>query len=400
MDSPIIISLFSQLKLDKYANTSLYIQLSDYIIDGIKQGKLLPGYKLPSTRRLSELLNINRITVSKAFQELEQQGWMESFIGKGSFISSSLPQLSNYEFSPGNSDFLKHSGFKISKNISIDSHYPVINSRLRLDDGFPDLRLSPIKELTKAYQNQSNSRKFYFQYGTYSTPSGSLILRKSLSEYLNYSRALQTTENNILTVKGTTMGIHLVCSGLLEPGDCVVMENPGWKRAEDNFKFFKAEILKVSVDTYGLSTEELENICIRKKIRLVYVTSHHQYPTTVTLRMDRRLELIRLSEKYKFILFEDDYDFDFHYKQKPLQPLASLDKHGMVIYCGSFSKILAPVFRLGYLVASENVIEHLTKIRLITDRQGDYVLENAMAELIDEGIIQRYLRKAVKIYKE
>lgn len=133
---------------------------------------------------------------------------------------------------------------------------------------------------------------------------------------------------------------------------------------------------------------------------MVFVTSHHYYPTTMALRADRRIELLRLAEQYGFIIFEDDYDYDFHYLSKPLLPLASADKAGMVLYCGSFTKTISPAFRVGYLVASENVIRHLAQLRRIIDRQGDILLENAIAELLQNGIIQRYLRKSLRTYRQ
>jgi GntR family transcriptional regulator / MocR family aminotransferase len=130
------------------------------------------------------------------------------------------------------------------------------------------------------------------------------------------------------------------------------------------------------------------------------VTPHHHYPTTVPLRIDRRLELLRLANEYGFIIFEDDYDFDFHYKHRPLLPLASADENGMVIYCGSFSKSFSPAFRMGYIVAAENVIEHLARVRILLDRQGDHILDNAMADLLNDGTIQRYSRKTLAVYEE
>lgn len=133
---------------------------------------------------------------------------------------------------------------------------------------------------------------------------------------------------------------------------------------------------------------------------MVYVTPHHHYPTTVPLRIDRRLELLHLAYEQGFIIFEDDYDFDFHYRNRPLLPLASADEQGMVIYCGSFSKNFSPAFRMGYLAAPENVIEHLSKVRVLLDRQGDHILDNAMGELLQDGTIQRYLRKTLSVYRE
>ena len=259
----------------------------------------------------------------------------------------------------------------------------------------------PLKELSAAYRSLiTRGNKFYSKFGSYDAPSGSFALRNALSEYLNYTRGLKTTFQNILPVNGTVMGLNLVCNGLISPGDVIVYGVPGWIRAEANFIHSGAELIGIPVDEYGMVTDELKKICEKKKVRLVYITPHHHYPTTVSLRIDRRLELLKLSEEYGFIIFEDDYDFDFHYRHRPLLPLASADEQGMVIYCGSFSKIFSPAFRLGYLAASQNVIEHLSQVRLILDRQGNQILETAMAELLDEGIIQRYLKKTVEIYKK
>lgn len=196
------------------------------------------------------------------------------------------------------------------------------------------------------------------------------------------------------------MGINLVCNGLIEPGDVIVSGVPGWGRAERNFIHAKAKHITIPVDENGLVVDELKKICRKQKVRMVYVTPHHHYPTTVSLRIDRRLELLRLANEYGFIIFEDDYDFDFHYRHRPLLPLASADENGMVIYCGSFSKSFSPAFRIGYLVASENAIEHLSQVRVLLDRQGDHILDNAMAELLNDGTVQRYLRKALAVYHD
>src|SRR5690606_38641363 len=137
--------------------------------------------------------------------------------------------------------------------------------------------------------------------------------------------------------------------GLLQVGDVVAAGVPGWRRAEANFRHAGARFIGIPVDEEGIQVDALEQICQSTKIRLLYVTPNHHYPTTVSLPMDRRLRLLELADRYGFIIFEDDYDFDYHYKHRPILPLASADQGGMVIYCGSFSKTFTPAFRLGYL---------------------------------------------------
>lgn len=401
MDSPILGSIFSRLRLDAAAERPVYLQLADGILSFIKQGKLRTGQKLPSSREVANLLQINRITVSRAFEELQLQGWLESFVGRGTFVSAHIPEpepkvLRNTAAQTPQ----KKARFPIPSTAHLNSPFAVVTTELHLDDGFPDPRLAPLKELYRAYRNQLTRSGLYHKFGSYGDPAGSDLYREALSGYLNETRGLRTTGKNILSVRGTLMGLNLVCNGLISVGDVIVSGVPGWNRAERNFIHAGAKHMTIPVDENGLVVEELKKICKKRKVRMVYVTPHHHYPTTVSLRIDRRLELLRLANEYGFIIFEDDYDFDFHYKHRPLLPLASADENGMVIYCGSFSKSFSPAFRMGYLVAAENVVEHLAKVRILLDRQGDHILDNAMADLLSEGTLQRYLRRTLPVYEE
>jgi len=401
MDSPILENIFREIQLDTSAERAIYLQLSDAILLLIKKGNLRSGQKLISSRDIAKLLGINRITVSKAFEELQMQGWLESFVGKGTFVSSHIPEVEPTKLQQDTiNKGQKIAGFSLNEKQYLSNPYFVPNATYHLDDGYPDPKLAPLKELYRAYRNQLTRSGIYQKFGSYGSPDGSEFYKQALSRYLNETRGLNTTEENILSVRGTLMGINLVCTALIKPGDVVVSGIPGWQRAEHNFLHSKANHIGIPVDEHGLVVDELKKICKQKKVRMVYVTPHHHYPTTVSLRIDRRLELLRLANEYGFIIFEDDYDFDFHYAHRPLLPLASADENGMVIYCGSFSKSFSPAFRMGYLFASENVIKHLANVRMLLDRQGDHILDNAMAELLNDGTVQRYVRKALTIYEE
>lgn len=401
MDRPILNNLISCIELNSKGDKAIYLQLSEKILMLIKQGHLKTGQKLPSTREIAKLLKINRITVGKAFEELQLQGWLESHVGRGTFVSFHIPDLAPTKLQHQTSSKSQEvAGFALNEKQYLVNPYFVSTAKFHLDDGYPDPKLAPLKELYRAYRNQLTRSEIYHKFGSYSFPDGSEIYKETISQYLNETRGLKTTQRNILSVRGTLMGINLVCTALINPGDVVVSGIPGWQRAEHNFLHARAKHIGIPVDEHGLVVEELKKLCKRMKIRMVYVTPHHHYPTTVSLRIDRRLELLKLANEYGFIIFEDDYDFDFHYNHRPLQPLASADENGMVIYCGSFSKSFSPAFRMGYLAASENVIEHLANVRVLLDRQGDHILDNAMAELINDGTIQRYIRKALSVYEE
>jgi len=402
MDSPILHSLFSGITLRPKSEKAVYLQLAEAIVMLIQQGHIPVGGRLPSSRELGGILQLNRLTIVKAFQELEMQGWLESRIGKGTFVAVNLPQLKPRDLGQKTLelDSKRLAGFEIKKADYLRHGVDPVMARLHLDDGFPDPSMAPLKELYRAYRAQLDRGDLYGRFGSYGFANGSERFLDSIARYLSLTRGLNITERNVLSVRGTVMGINLVCNGLVQPGDVVVAGVPGWRRAEANFQHAGAQLLDVPVDGEGIQVDALERLCRSRTVRMVYVTPHHHYPTTVSLPMDRRLHLLDLSQRYGFIIFEDDYDFDYHYKRRPLLPLASADHGGMVIYCGSFSKTFSPAFRLGYLVASENVIAHLARVRTLLDRQGDHILERAMAELLDDGTIQRSLRKALSVYRE
>ncbi|BAV05998.1 GntR family transcriptional regulator / MocR family aminotransferase [Filimonas lacunae] len=401
MGSPITEQIIAAITLDSSHERAVYLQLADAILVLVREGKLRSGQKLPGTRDVAALLHINRITVSKAYEELQMQGWLESTVGRGTFVSAHIadhqPKALGKKQVAGP---VKKAGFTIPSISYPDIVKPSSTLPLHLDDGYPDPRLAPLPEFYRAYRNQLTRSGLYYKFGGYGHPAGSDHYRQAISEHMNNTRALKTTAANILSIRGTLMGLNLVCAALINPGDVIVSGIPGWKRADHNFLHARANHIGIPVDEHGLVVEELRKICKKKQVRMVYVTPHHHYPTTVSLRIDRRLELIRLANEYDFFLFEDDYDFDFHYKHRPLLPLASADTNGMVIYCGSFSKSFSPAFRMGYLVAAENVIEHLSRVRILLDRQGDHIVDNVMADLITDGTIQRYLRKTLPVYEE
>lgn len=401
MRSPLKIAWFSNIPLDSAAGKAIYLQLADGIMNLIRRGKLQAEQKIPSTRELAEVLNINRVTVTKAIVELQQQGWLESFVGRGTYISKHIPiQILPANHSLPRKKAAGTSPVELRANKLSANNYQVITTKLYLDDGYPDPTFAPLKDFYRAYRSQLTRSGLYTRFGAYSHPHGSVYYRKIIADYLNHTRGLNTTPENILSTRGTLMAIHLVCSTLIEPGDFIVSGIPGWNRAEQNFLHAKANHIGVPVDEHGIVVDEIRKLCRRRKIRMVYVTPHHHYPTTVPLRIDRRLELIQLANEYGFLIFEDDYDFDFHYSHRPLLPLASADENGVVLYAGSFSKNFSPAFRIGYLAASESIIQQLSNYRILVDRQGDHILDNAMAELIQQGVLQRSIRKAVKVYKE
>jgi GntR family transcriptional regulator/MocR family aminotransferase len=388
------------IKIQKSDNRPVYLQFTDAIIREIKSGLLKPGTKIPGTRIMAGELELNRQTVVKAYDELYSQGWLELVQSKGTFVSEKLPEIQPKKLQ--NENGAKRAGakngfrFKINKSI----HSPSDTNRhiLGFHDG-PDVRLVPAALLSRGYKSVL-SRKSGLLLLSYIDVRGRETVRKAISEYLNESRGLQTTEKNILIARGTQMAMYMLAAILFKKGDKVICAIPGFRYAELTFENAGAQIVKVPVDEDGMDIDAVEQVCKRQKIRALYVTSHHHYPTAVTLTASRRMRLLHLAEKYGFVILEDDYDYEFHYESSPILPLASADHHGMVVYIGSFSKTIAPGIRMGYVVAHEKLLTELAKLRMLIDVQGDAVVEEVIGEMLADGEIRRHMKKTLRIYKE
>ena len=395
----------SLLQIDKALSVPVFVQLSNQLGQLIRAGTLAPGQRLPGSRQLADMLDLNRQTIVAAYDEGIAQGWLESRVGSGTFVAAyrqeTKPQILpitahndlSRELNPTNG----RPGYAFETRPFLTRPVLTNQAGLHLDDGFPDVRLAPMDELSRAYRS-------YFRWGnpqqhfSYGDTKGHPLLREQLSTHLNETRGLQTTPDNVLITRGSIMGLHLTSQVLLRPGDVVVTGETNWAGAIMNFQKAGATIQTVPVDQHGLDVDALETICQHQPIRLVFVTPHHHYPTTVTLRADRRVRLLQLAERYDFAILEDDYDYDFHYLSRPILPLASADRRGMVVYAGSLTKSVAPAFRVGYVVAPMALIDELARLRRIIDRQGDPMLEFAIGQLIKTGDLNRHFRKALRTY--
>ncbi|MCE7063463.1 PLP-dependent aminotransferase family protein [Dyadobacter sp. CY343] len=402
MNSPVEIPFKNIILLDRLSGTPVYLQVAHKLINAIQRGVLANGAKLPGTRSLAEILEVHRKTVVAAYQELDAQGWIEMRPNKGTYVTYSsenrYPGLKNFRAEDLVS-YPRETGFAFEKSMLLDRPVSVSNVDLEFTDGLPDVRLAPMDKLAKAYSGvlrRKNNRKYL----GYSHAEGNMYFREKLAGYLNNTRGLHIKAENILTTRGVQMGIYLASQLLINKGDRVVVADLSYYTANMIFQKAGAHILSIPVDEQGISVDALRKLCETTPVRLLYITPHHHYPTTVTLSAERRMELLGLSVKFGFIILEDDHDYDFHYNSSPVLPLASADRAGMVVYVGSFCKALAPGLRSGYLVAPADLITELGKFRRIIDRQGDLMMEQALGELLDEGEVQRHIKKAQKVYHQ
>jgi GntR family transcriptional regulator/MocR family aminotransferase len=387
------------IQLDRNASVPLYIQVCNNFISLITNGTLQSSDVLPSSRILADLIGINRNTVKLAYEELISQGWAESIERKGVFVISNLPLISkNKMIETKNNDsqdsfvwtnpFTKPSAGKSYQKIG-----------LMIDDGFPDVRLAPVDQLMREYR--SLSRKFYGKnYLKYGSSKGSENLRNSICTYLSNTRGLNISNKDLLITKGSQMGIYLASQLLMQPSDIIVVGVSNYIFADDTFKHLGAKLLRIPIDENGMDIDYLENILKTKTIKAVYIVPHHHFPTTVTTSMERRLKLLNLAKEHHFAIIEDDYDFDFHYDNKPYLPLASIDHNHNVIYIGSISKTFAPALRIGFMTGPSSFINASANLRELIDKQGDTLLEDAFAMMFESGEMERHFRKSLKIYRQ
>ena len=393
----------SIVAIDKSHKSPVYLQIVNSFIREINLGRLVPGQRLPGSREMARLLELNRKTVIMAYEELMAQGWIEIHASRGSFISGELPKVKHQEITPQSGwkgkPALDKCGFTITPNPKPVTPLYTDHNLLEIDEGSPDERLAPVAYLyryCKGIAKSKAGRKLL----KYHDVQGELSLRRALSRYLADTRGLNYPAENIFITRGSQMAIYLIFNVLIQRGAHVVVGSTNYSAANAVIRNMGAHLLTVPVDEHGIVVSEIEKICNKARVSAVYITPHHHFPTTVTLSAQRRIELLKLAEQYRFAVLEDDYDYDYHYSSSPILPLASLDQQGLVIYVGAFSKLLAPSIRIGYLVAPTELITALKPLRRIVDRQGDPIMEMAIAEMIKDGEIQRHLKKTVKIYKK
>lgn len=390
------------ITLDKESKIPLYRQIAVAIINEIRTGTLKAGAHLPGTRELSKTLGVHRKTVIAAYDELSAQDWIIVIPRKHVTVSKQIPILKAQKWNQKEASLSYQNTFDLPlhrlEEKTIDQ--PILSaSEILIDDGYPDIRLSPIDELLKMYRSYT-TRKYAVKNAIVGTTQGTLKFREELVGYLSKTRGLNISTDNILVTHGAQMSIYLASQILLDKEATIIIGNPDYPIADKTFERTKASVVAVPVDENGLDVDTIEKICQKKKVTAVYVIPHHHYPTTVTLSVERRMKLLELSQQYSFTIIEDDYDYDYHYSSSPYLPIASGSHNGNVIYIGSFSKVLGPSIRIGFMVAPKNFIRQCTMLREVIDYGGDGYMQNALAELIKNGDLSRYLKKTKKSYHQ
>jgi len=386
--------------VDRLSSTPVYLQVAHQLINAIQRGYLMDGHKLPGSRQLGELLGLHRNTIVASYAELEAQGWADAQPNRGTFVRNGKKEKPRRLESRKSvlASYPQRTGYSFKRWTLLDNPFDQARATFCFDDGLPDPRLSHIRYLSRLLHTHMK-RKGNRAKLAYHNPTGSEYYKEHLANFLNLTRGLHIAKKNLLITRSLELSVYLVAETLLSAGDCVLVGELSYFATNMIFQRTGAKILTVPLDGEGLDVDAVRLRCEQQNIRMLYLTPHHHYPTTVTLSAQRRVELLELSAKYGFIILEDDYDYDFHYDNSPLLPMASADTEGMVVYVGTFGKSMAPGFRSGFVVAPEPLIAEMDKLLGIMDRHGDSLTETALGEMIADGEIHRYLKKSRQDYQ-
>jgi GntR family transcriptional regulator/MocR family aminotransferase len=376
--------LHIDLTTQQHVTSAIYRQIRDSILDG----RLQSGNALPSSRELARRLQVSRNTVVVVFERLRAEGFVETRVGAGTFVSERVRPRA--QGGPRTSSLRPRSVWsELPEGIDLSA------SRAEFDfrPGIPDASRFSFAAWRARITRQLRPRAIGA--GTLIGAAGHPALRAAIARYIGVSRAVRATADEVLVTSGSQQAIDLITRVLLEPGDTVVIEDPGYPLPRRLFQAYGARVVGVEVDDEGLMVDRIPD-----GTRLVYATPSHQYPLGMTMSMARRQALLAWAEKADAAVIEDDYDSEFRYGGRPLETLQSLDGSGRVLYVGSFSKSLLPTLRLGFLVAPEPLHSALRKAKQLADWHTALPAQAALADFIDEGLLAQHVRRMLRIYAE
>lgn len=363
----------------------IYRQIRRAVLDR----RLRPGDSLPPGRELARTLAVSRATVTVAYERLAAEGFVTSRQGSGTFVSE-LASMAGREKTGRRS-----AGALQPRPIWVAMNPPPTFEPARFDfrAGLCDASLFPHsswrRSVTWALRSGETTA------GVYEHPAGHGDLRVAIARHIGISRGIKASADDIIVTNGTQQALDVLARVLLAPGDGVAVEDPSYGAPVRLFKASGLRVVGIPVDRQGLTVDALP-----RGIRVVYVTPSHQFPLSVTMTLPRRQALLAWAERNNAAIIEDDYDSEFRFRGRPLEPLQTLDAKGRVIYVGSFSKTMLPTLRLGFMVAPPSLQSALHKAKFVSDWHSSTLTQAALARFIDEGAFARHVRRVSAIYRE
>jgi len=361
----------------------IYRQLRAAII----AGRLRPGEPLPPTRELARRLSVSRGTVAVAYDRLSGEGFVAARVGAGTFVT---PSAARGEPAAGAAD-TRLRPRPVWDRIPVATAFAA-PARYEFRTGLPDAGRFPFQTWRRLMDREL--RASAVGRGEYGDPAGHPGLRAAIARHVGVSRGVVTTPGQVTVTSGTQQALDVIARVLLAPGQRVAVEDPGYAPARRLFQSLGLEVTGVPVDEHGLVVDALP-----ADARLVYVTPSHQYPLGTVLSLARRAALLGWADRQDAAIIEDDYDSEFRFASRPIEPLCTLDAHGRVIYVGSFSKSMLPTLRVGFVIAPPALGGALRAAKYVTDWHTALSTQAALAAFIDEGHLARHIRKMRAVYR-
>ena len=354
----------------------------------IRTGQLRPGEYLTPSRELAQALAVSRSTVVAAYDRLAAEGFVTSRPGAGTFVSEGLAHAKRGARTRSDGALRP---LPVWDSIDLPT---VFDRPARFDfrTGLPDASLFPHQAwrrlVARALRAAEQAER------TYQHPAGQLSLRSAIAHHIGISRGIEASADDIVVTSGTQQALDVLARVLLSPGDRIAVEDPGYLLPQRLFHSLGVRVTSVPVDQHGLVVDALPG-----RVRAVYVTPSHQYPLGVTMSLPRRRALLAWAERNDASIIEDDYDSEFRFGDRPLEPLQTLDTRGRVIYVASFSKTLLPTVRLGFVLTPRSLRAAIQKAAFVAHWHAPTLAQTALAHLIDDGEFARHIRRANRIYR-
>ncbi len=382
--------------LDRASATPLHRQIYDRWRSGILGGRFRRGERIPSTRSFADTFGVSRVTVTAAYDQLLAEGYFETRIGSGTFVSQELPddalrpmRVARPAARPGRRIRLSAYASRLDRIRQL----PPARHQLNLSNVSPDLSRFPFplwRRLISRHLKQTRPDIFDHR----ASPTGHDALRDAIVSYIGRARAVRCEPDQVIVVNGSQQALDLCARLLLDPGDEAAVEEPGYPGAKQLFLAHGAKLRALPVTDSGIAIDGVSALT-----KLVHMTPSHQFPTGVSMSLARRLEWIEWARTHGAVLLEDDYDSEYRYSGPPLPAMHSLADGAGIIYIGTFSNVMFRGLRIGYLVVPKELIEPFRIAKWMADRHSPLVEQAALADFLHDGHLERHIRRMRRLYK-
>jgi GntR family transcriptional regulator / MocR family aminotransferase len=389
------------IRIDRNAAVALHRQIYDAVRTAISEGRLRPGQQIPSSRLLAKELDVSRLPVLNAYAQLLAEGYLTARTGSGTAVSSQLPdRFTSTDPMLKKGGAAAHEGSRkvAQRTATLPSYLMMPWTRNWGAFGVGQVAADSFPLQTWSNIVARRSKNMSVRSFGYGDQMGYLPLRQSIAAYLRTARSVSCDADQILIVSGSQQALEISAQVLVDPGNSVWIEEPGYRFSREVFALAGSRLVAVPVDDQGLNVSAGIKKC--RHARVAIVTPSHQFPLGVTMSASRRLQLLQWAQQNGSWIIEDDYDSEYRYESAPISSLQGLDNNERVIYIGTFSKVLFPSLRIGYVVVPRDLVGHFVATRRATDLGSPTLTQEVLAEFIGEGHFERHIRRMRVLYKE